>query len=263
MDLIKKHFEKIVLAVTLLVLMGVALVLWWKVDTLSTQVKAGLIGPAERTPTTFTATGTYSNALDGLKTPAIFGASPINPFHTENETYFPPAPIGTTPKPTPKEPFTVKDITHKPFPMVFKSYTGQGDNFAINLGPRTFIVRNVGDKIWDPIDRRDTGFVIIKFEKKESTNEVQGIPGEHLSDTSRLTIQCSNEPPILLVLNRVTWERAPEAVITCQANNQNLLVRKGQHASCGGKVYNIVDITLEQVIIVDDVTKKTFTVSKK
>ena len=264
MDVLKKHFEKVLLAAMLLVLVGVAFVLWRKVDALSEQVKAGINDAARKAPLTFTVAGEYSNTIDGLKSPATWHISPIDPFHTGIEIYTAPqsGPTNVGPRlPVHLKPFLFVKITRNPFRMMFKSYMGQGENFAVNEGRRTFIVRKVGDRIWNPVDKYDTGFTVIKFEKKESWVEVPGI-GKHLRDTSELTIQRGNEPPVLLVLNRVTEEKEPEAVVNCVADNLDLPVRKGRTFVCGGKLYNVVDITLKQVIIVDDETKEKLTISK-
>ena len=265
MDFIKKHFEKILLAATLVVLLGVALVLWRKVDALSDQVAAGLSGPTGKTNLALTPTADYSNTIDAIKSPANWQVSPIDPFHTGVEIYTPPpsGPTNNAPKIIiPVKPFALKSITRKPFRMIFKSYTGLGENFAISEGKRTIFVPKVGDKIWSSIDKYDTGFIVTKFEKKESLIDVPGIGGKHLRDTSELTIQRGSEPPILLVLNRITEEREPEAVIICQIDNLDLPVRKGQHVVCGGKLYNVVDITLKQVLIVDDETREKLMISK-
>ena len=263
MDFIKKHFEKILLATTLVVLLGVALVLWRKVDTLSEQVAAGLSGPTGKTNLALTRTAEYSNTIAAIQAPANWKTSPLDPFHTGIEIYTPPPTNTNGPvKPIlPVKPFVLKTITRKPFRMIFKSYTGLGENFAVSEGKRTFFISKVGDKIWSSIDKYDTGFVVSKFEKKESLIDVPGI-GKHLRDTSELTIQRGTEPPILLVLNRITEEREPEAVIICQLDNLDLPVRKGQHVVCGGKLYNVVDITLKQVLIVDDETREKLTISK-
>ena len=265
MDFIKKHFEKILLVVTLLGVLGVALILWRKVDNLSEQVAAGISGPTGKTNLTRTPTNDYIKAIEDIKTPATWRVSAIDPFHTAREIYNP-QPLGPSNPPpnkvfVPVKPFLLKTITRKPFRMIFKSYTGLGENFAISDGKRTFFVAKIGEKIWSPIDRFDTGYVITNFEKKEMLIDVPGI-GKHLRDVSELTIQRGTEAPILLVLNRITEEREPEAVITCQADNQDLPVRKGQHIVCGGKLYNVVDITLKQVLIVDDETREKHTISK-
>ena len=264
MDFIKKHFEKVLLVVTLLGVLGVALVLWRKVDNLSEQVAAGISGPTGKTNLARTPTNDYIKVIEDIKTPATWLVSAIDPFHTAREIYNP-QPAGQSNiiiKPVvPVKPFVLKTITRKPFRMLFKSYTGLGENFAINEGRRSFFVQKIGDKIWSPIDNYDTGFVITKFEKKETTIEVPGI-GKNFRDTSELTIQRGTEPPILLVLNKITEEREPEGVIVCQADNQEVPVRKGQNIICGGKLYNVVDITLKQVLIVDEQTREKLAISK-
>ena len=206
MDFIKKHFEKVLLVVTLLGVLGVALVLWRKVDNLSEQVAAGISGPTGKTNLARTPTNEYTKTIDDIKSPATWHVSSFDPFHTAREIYNP-QPLGQSniiQKPVlPVKPFILKSITRKAFRMIFKTYTGLGENFAVSDGRRTFFVAKVGDKIWSPIDRVDTGYVITNFEKKEVLIDVPGI-GKHLRDASELTIQRGTEPPILLVMNRIT-----------------------------------------------------------
>ena len=269
MDFIKKHFEKVLLAGALLVLIGVAGFLAWKVEKLSEEVNAGLKGTERERALTFTPTGDYSNALAGLKAPSSWRSNPTDPFHTEIEIVRA-TPVSTITNPVtpqkfvPKQPFTLVKITRRPFKLVFKSYSGQGVNFAISAGSRTIFVSKAGDKIWSPIDKFDTGYTIINFEMKKVQVEVPGIAGgQRMHDISELTIQRGSEPPIVLVLNRITEEKEPEAVVTCVSDNQELPVRKGQSVACGGKIYNVVDISLRQVVIVDDQTKEQFKVTKE
>ena len=168
------------------------------------------------------------------------------------------------PDTAPVKPFNLDKITRKPCKYVFKSYIGQGENFAINDGRRTFIVDKVGGKIrTQAIPAYDTGFIVTKFEKKEVLTEKPGIVNsKYLQDVSELTIQRGTEPPLVLPLNRIIEEQEPEAVIICTADNQNQPVRKGQSVVCGGRIYNVVDITLRQVLIVDEQTKEKLTISK-
>ena len=269
MDFIKKHLEKFLLAGVLLVLIGVAGLLAWKVEKLSEFVNAGLSAPTRKIPLQPTPTDAYSQAIAGFTNPTPWRVSLVDPFHTGIEIEF----VSTPDKrldnnnkipPLPKQPFKLYAITHKPCKYVFKSYLGQGENFAITDGHRTFFVAKVGDKIWSqstPV--YDTGFVVAKFEKKEILVERPGIPGSHRQDVSELTIQHGAEPPLVLPLNRIIEEREPEAVLTCMADNQNQPVRKGQSVVCGGRIYNVVDITLKQVLIVDEQTKEKLTISKE
>ena len=269
MDFIKKHFEKILLTGALLVLIGVAGFLAWKVEKLSAEVNAGLKAPERERGLTFTPTVTYSNAMVGLKTPAAWRTNSTDPFHTEIEIVKAPTVVTNTiiksvPIVGPKQPFALVKITRMPFKLVFKSYSGQGENFAINEGKRTMIVSKAGDKIWSSVDKYDTGYVVTKFELKKVQIEVPGISGaQRMHDVSELTIQRGSEPSIVLVINRVTEERDPEAVVTCLSDNQEMPVRKGQSVACGGKIYNVVDISLRQVIIVDDQSKEQFKVIKE
>ena len=266
MDFIKKHLEKFLLAGALLVLIGVAGLLAWKVEKLSEVVNAGLSGPARTVPLKPTQTGAYSNAIAGLTKPMLWQTSPVDPFHTEIEIVIPTSTktqVVANVKILPTKPFNLDRIKRVPFKYIFKSYLGQGEHFAINDGRRTFIVAKIGDKIWSPIDKVDTGFVVVRFEKKEALVEKPGIPGKHMQDVSELTIQRGAEPLLVLPLNRAIEEREPEAVLTCAADNQNQSVRKGQAIACGGRIYNVIDITLRQVLIVDEQTKEKFTISKE
>ena len=267
MAFIKKHFEKILLAGILLILTGVAGFLAWEVEKLSEVVNAGVQGSTVERILNLSSTAVYSNAIHGLKTPVTWQTNAMDPFHTGIEIVRlqsgftnPPAIHGPA---MPKQPFTLVKISRKPFRLIFKSYNGTGENFGLNEGRRTIYVPKVGDKIWSPVDKYDTGFIITKFEKKEAMVPVPGI-GKQLRDTSELTIQHgSNEPPVILVLNRITEEHEPEATIICLADNQELSVHKGQTVACGGKIYNILDINLQQVLISDERTKERFTVDKQ
>jgi len=266
MDFIKKHLEKFLLAAALLALIGVAGLLAWKVEKLSEFVNAGLSGPSRKLPLKPTPTGAYSNAIAGLTSPTLWQTNSADPFHTDIEVIRPTqglTQIVAQAKVLTK-PFTLDRITRQQCKYVFKSYIGQGEHFAINDGRRTFIVAKVGGKIWSPTPPvYDTGFVVTKFEKKEVFVEKPGIPGKSARDVSELTIQRGTEPPLVLPLNQIIDEREPAALIICMADNQNQSVRKGQSILCGGRIYNVVDITLRQVIIVDEQTKEKLTISKE
>ena len=268
MDFIKKHLEKFLLAGVLLVLIGVAGLLAWKVEKLSEFVKAGLSGPLRKAPLQPTPTDTYSKAIAGFTNPTPWRISSVDPFHTGIEiVQLMQEKLSTEKVPSrPAQPFKLLTITHKPFRYVFKSYNKQGESFAISdsILRRTFFVDKVGDKIWSqsaPV--YDTGFVVTKFEKKETLVENPHTHTKYQRDDSELTIQHGTEPPLVLPLNRTIEEREPEAVLTCTTDNQNQPVRKSQSVLCGGRIYNVVDITLKQVVIVDEQTKEKLTISKE
>ena len=268
MDFIKKHLEKFLLAGVLLMLIGVAGLLAWKVEKLSEFVKAGLSGPVRKAPLKPTLTDTYSKAIAGFTNPTPWRISLADPFRTAPEIFqqMPEKTSPEKPAPRPAQPFKLSTITRKPFRYVFKSYNKPGENFAIgdSISRRTFFVGKVGDKIWSqsaPV--YDTGFVVTKFDKKDVLVENPHTHVTHLQDESELTIQRGTEPPLVLPLNRIIEEREPEAVLTCTTDNQNQPVRKNQSVLCGGRIYNVVDITLKQVIIVDEQTKEKLTISKE
>ena len=159
-------------------------------------VNAGLSGPTRKVPLHPTPTDAYSSAIAGLTKPTLWQTNSADPFHTDIEITSAPKLLPEKKKPdtAPVKPFNLDKITRKPCKYVFKSYIGQGENFAINDGRRTFIVDKVGGKIrTQAIPAYDTGFIVTKFEKKEVLTEKPGIVNsKYLQDVSaRLTIKTS------------------------------------------------------------------------
>jgi len=93
-----------------------------------------------------------------------------------------------------------------------------------------------------------TGYFIKKFEQKKKPSS-GGIKRE--DDVSELTLQHEGEDPIVMVLNRIAEQREPLARVVCKGNAQIVEVRRGQRFDCGETAYNVVDITLKQMIIID------------
>jgi hypothetical protein len=291
MDFIKKHFEKIILAIVLVALIVVAVILAIWVNNLNQTIRNDSVlrhrGPAIEG----TKTGMYTNAIAALESPALWTTNAIDPFGTGYvDNYVEP----DRPKVVPTEPFTLIAIHHKHFPLVFVSYTGDGENIQINDRKRSYIGLKIGDEIKDEFNAANGGgWFIKKFEHKEII--VHTRMGDRPSDISELTVEKANILPVILIYRRVVDEKDPEAVLVCNlagpapapappqpnvpnpqnpafhhgpgdamgrmpmlqqppvnnGNPQELTVHKGQIINCGGKDFKVIDINSTQVIIID------------
>jgi len=259
MDFIKKHYEKIVLAVALVALIGSAAFLAFKVSALNEEVTAAIRSRPKGKLLEPGDIGIYTNAIACLQAPPMWNDGP-DMFHT-GDIDKTPAGGDKPPVPLPpgKEDYTVLGISRRPFKLIFKEYTGDGHNFQVNFvtRARTFIVADVGMEIADKFEQ--TGYFIKKFEKKTVEQNVPGVGPREL-DVSELTIQHEGDEPIKLVLNRETQEKEPVASIQCAGGGQLRQASRQQEFTCGDKTYIVVDITSTQVIIVDKLTKEKRTI---
>jgi hypothetical protein len=259
MDFIKKHYEKVVLAAALLALIGSAAFLAFKASALSQEVAETIRSPKPKgRPLEPTDIGPYTNAIACLQAPPVW-ADAADMFATGDRLISETRPVVEGPV-HPKDPVVLLGISRRPFKLMFKSYMGEGQNFAVNFltRSRTFFVAEVGMEIADQFER--TGYFIKKFVR---TNEVQNIPGvgPREVDTSFLIIQHEGDEPITLVLNRPTEEKEPVASVQCAEGNQTYAVSRGQKFDCSGKTYIVVDITSTQLIIMDKQSREKSTIN--
>jgi hypothetical protein len=254
MDFIKKHYEKIILSVALLALIGAAGFLAFKASALSEEVSETIRSPKPKgKPLEPLDVGAYTNAIVSLQAPPTWADGP-DPFYTIDIVTKEATPV--TPVTPTADPYTVVGVSRRPFKLMFKEYQGEGRRFQINVletPPRTYFVEEVGMPITDQFG--NTGYSIKKFERKSQTINVPGI-GPREVDVSELTIQHEGEDPVLLVFNRITEEKQPVATVQCAAGSQIYSVSRQQEFSCGGKTYIVVDITPTQVIIMDKLSKE-------
>lgn len=260
MDFLKKHYDKLALAGALLVLIVSALWLSTRVSSVSTETesiprrtfKGDAVKPIDL--------GVYSNALDSLKAPPLWTKVPFDPFktvitavQTRNTNDIPVIIPDTGP------PVQLIGIAREPFKLLFKAYSGAGENFQLNFQfrDRTFFVLAVGGKVADRYE--DTGYVITNFEQK-STNVVTNV-GPRAIDISELTLKHEGEDPITLTLGKEAIQREPVASVRCTDNLQTARARRGQRFDCGGKTYIVVDIKENQMIIVDAQSEEKHTIS--
>jgi hypothetical protein len=263
MDAFKKHFEKILLAEALLLLIGVAVYLVIKVSELSAEVQSGPLRPKPKgKPVPPSDTSPYAAALQSLQSPATWDTNLGNPFRTEATTIIV-VETNVVVAPPSGPPIALTRIIRQPFKLIFKSYKGDGESFQINFltQNRSFFVGQVGDKIADRF--LDTGYQVAKFEKKITSvyNPSLGVTNE--VDVSELTIQRRDDSPILLTLGKVAEEKEPLAEATCitETHTLALKLRKGEKFLCGAATYNVVDITPTQVIIEETKSKEKHTIS--
>ena len=253
MDFLKKHYDKVVLAGALLLLIGSAVFLALKVGALSTEIEEAPRRLKQKGKNTTTLElGTYSNAITSVNEPKLWSDTSVDPF-------FP----GRGPEGTP---FTGNGETNLPvlvrierelFKMRFDAYSfnseaNEGYNFQLNFQfrPRTFFVKKVGDPVKDPFE--DTGYVLAKYERKTAMVEDPSLPGRpREKDVSAVILQHSGEEPIILVVGQPAEQREPVATIQCSGSTPPRKVRRGQQFSCPGATYNVVDMTLTCIVIVD------------
>ncbi len=150
-------------------------------------------------------------------------------------------------------------VVHKPFTLLFKTYSYDADkkegyNFQLNFQFRahSFFIRSVGDAIKDRYE--DTGYKVVKFEKKSRTVDDPALGGKHDIDVSELTVQHPGNNPKALVLGQAGVEEEPVAQVRCDVASQTREYRRGQLIQCTGKTYKVVDIDLKQMVINDQQT---------
>src|SRR2546425_5688148 len=117
MDFLKKHYEKVALAVALLLVIASAVYLALQVEKLNEE------GPSLRGPKGKVIEridiGIYTNALAALKEPPSWASVPLDPFHTtpRGEPGPPPPPSGDTNPPPPICHIYMSRVVYKPFQL--------------------------------------------------------------------------------------------------------------------------------------------------
>lgn len=264
MDLLRRHWEKLLLTVVLLGVIGVTIWLSLRVGELTEELQQGRRNPPARgKEVPEIDTDAYQQALAQLQSPLQWKIPERDPFQmpvidrgtvVTNEQ--PVRPVHTM--------ITLVRVERVPFKMNFKAYVGEGRNFQIDFKfrPRTFFVEKVGDVIGDRFE--DTGYQVMKFERKMTNVFSTSLGREIAVDVSELTVQRPGEKPVVLVLNREAEEEEPVATLRCQplmGEAATFPVRRGQQFNCAGKTYKVVDITSNAMIIADMLTEERRTLS--
>jgi hypothetical protein len=259
MDFLKKHYEKIVLAVALLALIVSAILLALKISNLSADLGATPSAVAKVTAAPRAAVTPYSNAIQQLAQPPLWTNVPVKPF--DPISLVPVTAAGSSNE----FPVILMKVTRLPFKLLFMTYsydasTTTGYNFQINFQfrKRTFFTRTVGDGIKDHYE--DTGYKIIKFEKKSTTVNDPSLNRTREKDVSELTVQHAGNNPVLLVLGQEAEEHEPVAQVRCTATGPTQDYRRGQLIECQRKMYRIIDIVVDsdpkRMVIVDTQTQE-------
>jgi hypothetical protein len=246
MDFVKRHWEKVLLGLGLLILIGSAAFLGIQIDTLNTEtkeaprrkIKGETVSPADLKP--------YTTALNVLKEPIqwvsdrdLFGytKTPDQPTIVTNREEGPD--------------ITFVGVQLIPFKMLFKAYSGEGRTFQINMVSRgyTYIV----DKVGGPVG--DTGYRLTKFEPKTDTVFDPRLNNNRTVDISEITLEHEAEDSIILVLGHEGIQKAPFGLLECDPGwpspKKPIKVRRGEQFTCNGKTYNVVDISPKQMVIVN------------
>jgi hypothetical protein len=258
MDFLKKHYDKIALAVVLVALIASAIFLALRINALSSEPPPNpVVGKAARA--THAVFGSYSNALDALAHPPLWtNTAGLDAIPPNGQSYKQDDNTKSN-----EFPVVLMGVVRKPFKLLFKIYsydssTNEGYNFQINFQfrARTFFIRGIGDLIKDRYE--DTGYKITKFEKKSATVNDPTLGGQHEKDVSELTVQHGGEKPVLLVLGQESEDQEPVAQIRCGSAGATREYRRGQSFECERKTYRVFDIDMDQklMVIIDTQTQE-------
>jgi hypothetical protein len=140
-----------------------------------------------------------------------------------------------------------------------------GYDFQINIQfrSRTFFIPAIGDTIKDPYE--DTGYRVIKFEKKSVVVDDPILRTKRDKDVSELTVQHEGGNPVVLVLGQESEDQEPVAQVRCAGELQTTEYRRGQSFPCKGVTYKVfdIDINLKQMKIVDTQTQEQHTINSQ
>ena len=260
MDFLKKHYEIVALATALIVLIVSAILLSFKVNALNSELEQAPHGSLRTESVSHLDGSSYSNAIAALQQPPLWTNAPSD--------LFSPVAFGPLPLPGPGGETSTNGlqvilmgVSRKPFKLLFKAYSYDADkadgyNFQINFQfrARTFFIRASGDPIKDRYE--DTGYRIVKFERKFLSVNDPALGGKREKDVSELAVQHAGENPVVLVYLQETEEQEPVAKVRCGATGVDREYRRGQRIECAGRTYKVVDIDPKQMVIVDTQTEE-------
>jgi hypothetical protein len=254
MDFLKRHYEKLVLAVALLVLIGTAGYLAKKVNELGQQVQnAPLRPPRKGKLVPPVSIESYQQVLVRLRKPSLWTNSPATMFPSFQ---MPNVDTGmVTAPPPPKATIVLRQVVREAFRLRFDAYTWnavkrEAHAFQINslTSRRTFFIESLGQPV--PEVGESNRFVLVKFEQKTAKVAVPGMEELMEKDVSELTLQRSGGDPVVLVLGRVS-EPNPVAVVQCGTDPNLRHLRAGGQFECNSRTYKVVDIAPTQMVIED------------
>jgi hypothetical protein len=261
MDFLKKHFEKVAVALALLLLIIVAIWLSYKLSGLdqggaAIRTKGAPVAPIDVTP--------YQNAINSLGNPPQWSMAAPDLFGQPPSA---PVVLVDTNRPDGGPPVYLLRVMREPFKLLFKAYTGSGGNFQINFRDfrKTFFVSSVGEFVkdrYETVGSENTGYRITKFDKKVVSVYDPSISANVEKDVSEITLQHEGEAPIKLVLRQEAEQQEPVVLIRCASDPQTIENKKarGQRFVCERKTYIVVDITQTQMILLEPESGKKHTI---
>ncbi len=257
MDQLRRHWEKILLTVSLVVLLAAAVMLLLKIGALSEEVKGfgATLGSGKKLAELDPAA--YQVAIQRLQEPVQWTNMTVDPFQPSMlEKIETPEPSTNRRIETVAAEFTITllQVQQEPFKMIFLAYIGTGRDFQLNMQfrPRTFFIKKVDDSIQDQFWK--TGYVVTKFEPKFAKMHDPKLGVDRNMDVSELTVQHPGEDPVVLVLGQPAVAGEPVALVACERRGYNpamTQVRRGQLFRCGMTTYNVVDIKADRMLIND------------
>jgi hypothetical protein len=255
MDFLKKHYDKILLAMAFVLVIICSLILVLQVDNLSKRLNQPevLITPLQKATYKPLDTRKYAEALESVQHPSLWASSPIDLFKAEAIL---PVNINSN------KPISYLRFEQLPFDLLFKAYSWdatkkQGFNFQISLRDftRTYFIPAVGDPVKDKFG--DTGYRITKFERKVENVFKPSIRHDVEVDHSELTLERPGEEVIVLEWGKVRLRTESVATIVCQEDPQKeIQVRNRQSIMCPGNTYIVVDMNEKQMVIKNSNTGK-------
>jgi hypothetical protein len=258
MDFLKKHYEKITLAAALILLIVSAVLLALKVSALSSELSDAPRHAPKPKLTEHIALQVYSNAMLAVANPPVWSTNTPPRIFSQQADVAPKTNVIDITGATNGLPILIA-VVHKPFTLLFKTYSydadkAEGYNFQANFQFRShsFFIRAVGDAIKDRYE--DTGYKVVKFEKKTRTIEDPATQTKRDVDISELTVQHPGNNPKALVLGQAGVEEEPVAQVRCDIASPTREYRRGQLIQCTGKTYKVVDIDQNQMVINDQQT---------
>ena len=255
MEFLKKHYDKVLLAVALVLVIVFGFILILKVSNLSRRLNQpdAISVPPHKAPYEPLDMRKYAEALNAIQHPSVWTPSPVELFYSH---------MGSSVAAISNKPIAYLRFEQLPFDLLFKAYSWDtakkaAFNFQISLRDltRTYFVVAVGDLVKDKFG--DTGYSIVKFEQKAESVYNPSLGHNMEADRSEITLERSGEDPIVLELGKVHLRTEPVATIVCREDPQKeIQTRLNQSITCPSNTYIVVDINEKQMVIRDSIAGK-------
>ena len=248
MNFLKKHYEKILLAMAFVIVIASGFILVRKVSSLSQRLNQPdvlLVPPPNATNETLD-TSKYVEALNAVQQPSVWASSPVDLFKAD---------AGLLVTAISNKPIAYIRLEQLPFDLLFKAYPWDAAkkkafNFQISLRDltRTYFVPAVGDEVKDQFG--GTGYRITKFERKVESVFNPSVGHNMEVDRSELTLARPGEDAIVLELGKVHLRTESVATVVCREDpEKEIQVRRNQSIICPSNTYIIIDMNDKQMVV--------------